>query len=298
MSQSAKEELNWWMKFVIQKNGLPIQNLPFSRPDLTIYTDSSETGWGVSSPTLQTFGFWTKDEQVTSINVRELKAIFFALKLHAEKYRGRHIEIFSDNTTALKYTKKSGRTSSMLLQDLAVQIQDICNQFHLHVTYHHIPGVDNIIADQLSRVSTNPLYEAALPWTTFHKLQRLWGPMTVDAFASRQNNKLPTFWSLRPDPEAQDTDALQQNWPNQGLHLFPPWKLIPRVLQKLKLQKTKSAILISPYWPTQHWFPLILQMKHLAPPFLFKMGKWTMTAGRLSGKHTRSRDWPTKLLRI
>lgn len=36
---------------------------------------------------------------------------------------------------------------------------------------------------------------------------------------------------------------------DQGLYLYPPWKLIPRALKRIKAQKLKRAILVTPLWP-------------------------------------------------
>ena len=37
-------------------------------------------------------------------------------------------------------------------------------------------------------------------------------PMEVNLFASRLTRQLPRFYSWRPDPEAEATDAFMQNW--------------------------------------------------------------------------------------
>jgi hypothetical protein len=118
-------------------------------PRLTIYTDVSDLGWGVAPQELETTGSWTESEKVTSMNTRELQAIYFGLYLHAQKYKGSTIKVYTDNMTALKYTVKDGGTASALLQDSAVNIQDLCNQYQLDVQYQHISGVENAKADQL-----------------------------------------------------------------------------------------------------------------------------------------------------
>ncbi|KAG1335721.1 hypothetical protein G6F62_006542 [Rhizopus arrhizus] len=133
LSSHSITELQWWINLVSSKNGLPIQRIENEQPAITIHVDASDIAWGVASPELETMGYWTNEEKGHSINVRELSAILFAIQLHAKKY------------------KNSSGTSSPLLQDLAVKIQDICNQYKLKVEYHHIPGVNNIQADQLSR---------------------------------------------------------------------------------------------------------------------------------------------------
>ncbi|KAG1205643.1 hypothetical protein G6F35_011504 [Rhizopus arrhizus] len=162
-------------------------------PQLTIYKDASNMGWGVASHELETAGFWTKSEKETSINTRELQAIYFGLKLHAEKYRGSTIRVYTDNMTALKYTVKDGGTASALLQDLAVKIQDLCNSYQLDVQYQHIPGVKNVKADQLSRQTSTPLYEASVPQHVFRRINQTMGPLKIDAFAAHGNAFVPTM---------------------------------------------------------------------------------------------------------
>ncbi|KAG1369239.1 hypothetical protein G6F61_012504 [Rhizopus arrhizus] len=99
--------------------------------DLTIHVDASDTGWGVNSNRVSTSGFWTQQEKELSINVRELTTILFALQLHAQNAKNCSIKIFTDNITTLKYVTKAGGTSSVLLQDLAIKIQEIINQHNL-----------------------------------------------------------------------------------------------------------------------------------------------------------------------
>ncbi|KAG1630100.1 hypothetical protein G6F44_011435 [Rhizopus delemar] len=133
LSTHSLQDLQWWEKWLTINNGLPIHLTPPKSltPTLTIHVDASNTGWGVKSNVMETSGFWTEEEKETSINVRELQTIYFALKLHARNAKNSTIHIFSDNKTALKYVTKAGGTASYLLQSLALQIQDITNMFNL-----------------------------------------------------------------------------------------------------------------------------------------------------------------------
>jgi hypothetical protein len=105
------------------------------------------------------------------------------------------LKISSDNITALKFTTKSGGTSSALLQDLVVQIQDLYNPYQLHVVYQHIAVVRNIEADKLSRIKFNLLYEATIPRPVFKKINVMWGPLKIDAFVGTKNHQIAKFWS-------------------------------------------------------------------------------------------------------
>lgn len=103
----------------------------------------------------------------------------------------------------------------------------------------------------------------------FQLITKTWGKiLTVHAFAAHHNHQLPVYWSSQEDPFASKINAFNQNWKRNGLYLFPPWKLIPKVLWKMKQDRTKKAVLVTPLWTSQFWFPAILQMEHLSWPIM------------------------------
>ena len=69
----------------------------------------------------------------------------------------------------------------------------------------------------------------------------------IDLFASRTNTQVSQFYSLNPDPEALDFDALsgEKNWDSFAVcYAAPPTKLIPKMLKKIqsveqRLQETQ-----------------------------------------------------------
>ena len=85
-------------------------------------------------------------------------------------------------------------------------------------------------------------------------------------FADRLNSQLPQFYSWKPDPLAIATDALLQDWSRGRNYAFPPFCLIMRSLAKLQ-GAGGELILITPVWPTQAWYPRLLDMS-VAPPVL------------------------------
>jgi hypothetical protein len=283
ISESAMNELDWWINIAESKNGLSIHQPTPPPPAVEIYVDASNTGWGISSALMETSGFWTVEEQNDHINIKELKTILFAIKLHGPKFVDSAIAIFTDNTTALKYARKSGGTASPLLQQLALEINYYTTKYNLAIIYNHIAGIKNTQADLLSRL-VKPIYEWTLPWKHFNKIQAQWGPLSIDAFASRVNARLPRYWSYLEDPDAQAVNAFSQAWPKTGLYLHPPWKLIPKVLRKLQLEQVKEAVLVTPLWPTQFWWPMILQMTHkkFQPIVLPLNHKFQLIAWKLS----------------
>jgi hypothetical protein len=114
------------------------------------------------------------------------------------------------------------------------------------------------------------------------------------------NAQLKRYFSWRPDPLAEATDAFQQDWSKLGLAWAnPPFKMISRVIQKARNDKAE-LILLTPDWK-QPWFPMLMQMS-LEPPMcirpskdLFIPGiqnhstfvrdpKWSLLAWRISGR--------------
>uniref|UniRef100_A0A1X7TDN0 Uncharacterized protein n=1 Tax=Amphimedon queenslandica TaxID=400682 RepID=A0A1X7TDN0_AMPQE len=79
-------------------------------------------------------------------------------------------------------------------------------------------------------------------------------------FATRLSHQLPHFFSWRPDPLAEATDAfLQDCGPVRG-YANLPWNLIGRVLVKVESQGVELVTLIAPIWMSQPWYPRLLRM--------------------------------------
>ena len=54
-------------------------------------------------------------------------------------------------------------------------------------------------------------------------------------------------------------DAFSLPW-SDFLYLFPPVPLISKVLIKFAYDNVKHGLIICPYWPSQPWFPLLLDL--------------------------------------
>ena len=55
-------------------------------------------------------------------------------------------------------------------------------------------------------------------------------------------------------------DAFSVVWSDLKPYLSPPFSLLGKVLQKLKVEEVPRAVVITPDWPTAHWFPLLLEL--------------------------------------
>jgi len=76
--------------------------------------------------------------------------------------------------------------------------------------------------------------------------------------ATRLNHQLPECISWRPDPFAQGTNALQLNFKELDGYAFPPFCLIGRCIQKIR-QEQNAIIIVVPLWPSQAWYPSLME---------------------------------------
>ena len=84
--------------------------------------------------------------------------------------------------------------------------------------------------------------------SVFQRILTLFPGLNVDLFASRLTYQLAQFFSWRPDPLAEATDAFVQDWTGLFGYSNPPWNLIERVLAKVEEQKA-NVVLLAPVWP-------------------------------------------------
>ncbi len=204
--------------------------------DLELATDASKQGWGASLDNSVTGGRWSLSESLLHINVLELNAVLLGLQSLCKEKKDCHIKILSDNTTAVSYLKKMGGTHSPQCNNIAREIWMWCISKGIWLTPAHIPGVDNVEADLASRVF-NDKTEWQLDKSIFAHLVSIFGKPDIDMFASRLNNQIKPFVSWAPDPEAVAADAFTLNWDNKFMYIFPPFSIIPRILQKIEADR-------------------------------------------------------------
>jgi len=261
-----REDLNWWQRnAIIGKN--PIRLHKFTAE---ISSDASLTGWGAHFQGTSTHGFWTKKEKQFSINYLELLAAFFALECFVSELRNCEILLRLDNTTAIAYINKAGGVQLPHLSELARKIWKWCESRSLWIVASYIPSATNVEADRASRI-TNIDTEWELNKESYKRIVQIFGPFSIDLFASKANRKCKRFCSRYPNPEVTAVDAFTMSWKEEEFYAFPPFALLSRTLQKI-ITDEASGVVIAPLWPTQPWYP-IFESLLLTPPLILKPKK-------------------------
>lgn len=258
-TDTARENLEWWFSAFKQWNGTTI--LP-TAIDAQLVTDASKTGWGGMLNGKSAQGFWDRSIGQSHSNVREMWAVFMALVSFRQELRGKTFQIHSDNITTVAYLNKMGG-SSPDLNNVAMAIWTEAINNHVSISCCHIAGKDNTGADSLSRQSDK--YEWQLNPALFRLLDEMWGPHTIDRFASVLTTQLDNFNSRYYNPMAAGVDALaQQDWALQNNYVNPPFRLIPKILDVLKAQRA-TATIIAPAWKAQPWYRKLVKSSIRTP---------------------------------
>ena len=130
----------------------------------------------------------------------------------------------------------------------------------------HIPGTQNCTVDTDSR-EFNDDSEWMVSDFVFQIITDLLGTPEIDLFATRLNHKLPIYVSWKPDIYSVSINAFPVSWSQSYMYCFLPFSVIWKVLKRVR-DNTAEAIVITPHWPTQSWFPAALQMC-IAQPLVF-----------------------------
>lgn len=287
-------DLLWWKKSVFTCSN-QIRKDVF---DLEIFSDASRSGWGISCDNQTSHGWWLPEDQPQHINFLELKSAFLGLKIFASNLRSRNILLRIDNTTAIAYVNKMGSVRYPILDNLAKDLWQWCEERDIWLKASYISSSQNSIADAESRIAPTEA-EFELDCKIYKQVIQKFGMPEIDLFASYSNNKCPRYISYQPDPGCQAVDAFTINWQDLFFYAFPPFCLILRTLKKIKTDKAEGIVVV-PSWSSQPFYPLWKDLlvgkaltfspennpifspfRHLKPPAL------SLEVGLLSGKRTR-----------
>ena len=258
ISHSCRVAIKWWMNPSIYVAGIPIV---IPAPDFHLFSDDSHSGWGAHLEPLglEVQGLWDVASQDLHINNLELRAVFLALQHFQSHIYNSCVMVASNNSSVVAYLKKQGGTHSPSLCMLVWELLYWCHHRNIHIQVRHIPGKLNVLADSLSRPDRILPTEWSLDREIATQIFSLWGTPQIDLFATRLNHLLPLFVSPVPDHRACAVDAMSLEWKNLFAYAFPPFKLVPLVLNKMR-DSNSRFILIAPCWPQRSWFSVILSL--------------------------------------
>ena len=244
-------DLEWWLTRSQLEEGISLTQVS---PQLDLWSDASDVGWGSHLGEEVASGPWSLEEVELSINARELLAVEYGLQYFAPQIMNSTVALFMDNSTVIAYLRNQGGTRSQHLNSIAQRIPRWAESLPVVLPPQFIMGCNNVLADSLSRPNQILGLEWTLKTEVFQDLRKRW-PVSIDLFATSLNHQCCPYFSPFHGP-----NALLQNWNGWQAYAFPPWSLIPAVLKKLWSSSGVLLTIIAPYWPQRPWFPELLDL--------------------------------------
>ena len=243
-SPEIRQDLLWW---------LDRERLELVSPQLDLWSDASDVGWGAHLGVEVVSGLWSPEGQLSSINHRELLAIFYALHHFLPLVQNSAVAVYADNMTALASLRNQGSTRSAVLNRTAQDLLRWAERFHLpSASIQH--GAQQRVgrfslsskSDSWFRVDPETVCVSAVS----EKVAGVNRPV-------RNLTKSPLLTLFFSIPRSQCSgdrcSSPTVEWV-AGVCLSS-YALIPAILKKLRSSSGVLLTIIAPYWPQRPWFP-------------------------------------------
>jgi hypothetical protein len=287
VNSEALDELLFWKENHESLNGQHFTAVSRT-PDIEIHCDASGRGYGgyVSSQDdakINTFcrddaeivGNWSVDQALKSSTWRELQAVNAVLHSVVDKIEDKHVVVKTDNANVPIILRNGSKKPE--LQNISVEIDNLCRTQHMSVTSQWVPRAENNYADMLSKITDCD--DWGIKQWVFDFLDQKWGKHLYDRFANDYNTKCALFNSRAWCKGTSGIDSFSQSWQDVNNWLTPPPKLIPKCIAKILSDSAIGTLLVpawfsSPFWPML--FPDGHRSKFIVDQFMFKPGYLTI----------------------
>ena len=152
LNSEAKADIEWWCQFLpswSQSTLIP-ETYSITHSDLRLYSDACQFGFGAIYGNSWIQGGFEGVAQGHSIDFKELFAIVAAVMVWGPDWAGKRIVFHTDNKPITDIWQ-SGSTPSKDLMTLVRKLYMLAAGFQFSISFKHIMGVKNPVADAISR---------------------------------------------------------------------------------------------------------------------------------------------------
>ena len=150
IDDNFRADLAWFSQFCSEWNGVGL--VPPKSPGKVLLVDACLSGIGGTDGE-RAYGVQVAPVQDGAANITELEAMNVVVAIHSllsPRDRGSHILVRCDNQAAT-HAFRTGRAQNRVLQECARAAWMAQALLGIDISYDHIPGKDNEVADALSR---------------------------------------------------------------------------------------------------------------------------------------------------
>ena len=157
LTAGARADLDTWHKFLVNYNGITLIHQPsiVTSPQINLCSDASKTGYGAVYAKNWIQGTWPSAWSSLNIAFLELYPIFLTLSIFAPKLAHSVIYFHTDNQAVVDVLNKQTAKCPLLMQVVRPLVLLLLSH-NINLTAIHIPGINNVLCDSLSRQPATP----------------------------------------------------------------------------------------------------------------------------------------------
>lgn len=250
---NTSTEIDHWEQSSKKQRGLPqgpvidcckseLDNKP-----CTVKSDAS------CQESFEVLGEWNLFERGKSSTWRETEAVSRVLKSSVALLRNSSVNVYSDNKNVQSVLLNGSRKTD--IQSIALDLSEVCDNENIEIHPVWIPREGNQQADYLSRCLDSDDWE--INNAIYQKLNSVFGPYSIDRFASHLNNKCERYNSRFWVPGTEAVDAFSQYWGRDKNWAVPPPRLVSACVEKIIREKAVCTLVI-PLWKSSSFWPTIV----------------------------------------
>ena len=153
LDQPFFSDLNWFRTFLRSYNGMTYYDT--RNIDAQVHLDAYLAGLGGAYNSMVYALPIPKDYQGYTIVHLEILNILVACKIWAHFWQAKKVQIFCDNMAVVE-ALTTGRARDHTLAACARNIWLLSSLYNIYLTFSHIAGKENVLADLLSRWEARP----------------------------------------------------------------------------------------------------------------------------------------------
>ncbi|KAK6166999.1 hypothetical protein SNE40_022182 [Patella caerulea] len=288
ISQELRNELEFW-RFLDNWNGSHPWK-PEYHCTLNLSSDSSDYGWGAKftfkGGSSVIHDYWDASILDAPIAVKEAKALYLAVKGLKDKVKNCRLDVCVDNKVLI-YCWNNQMCRSPILTNVLKDLFFLTLEYNIYINLIYVLSACNE-ADAPSRTLSKS--DACISHMTFKRVEQFFGPHTLDLMALDSNcmtgldgSPLKHYTPFET-PLSDGVNVFAQIiTDDENPYVFPPFNLIPSILNLLEEQSIDCTVVVPALSPIPAWFPKLARFCQEAHLLAYKGDKSVLLYPSKSG---------------
>ena len=222
---------------------------------IKVATAACDFGWGghtLSGTSHIAHEYFSEWEAIQSSIFRELLGVIRCLQSLIEICKNKLVVVQVDAMNLLGIVNRG--SPNLALNTLARELFWLCLSHKITILFELVPKEINAFADEIFKWLIPDDYSISRPY--FSMLDCKWRPHTCDLFSTNENNHCSKLFSLNWCRGTSGVNGLGFDWSFDNCWVHAPFRLIGKILKKLKEQGTRATIIV-PLSTSATWWHFI-----------------------------------------